>query len=153
MRYCVSEDMLIYFVSLSLSQRSLLENKNDEQDDVEAEDDGIDDEELNLILKRSDEEYTKFVEMDKEREKQEYDWWQAMGGRGTRPERLLQEYELPEVYRTEEPSDTLMEDYEFGRGQRMKEQIRYDDGLTERQWVRVIVQTIFFRLVLISVVY
>ncbi|GAB5591414.1 ATP-dependent DNA helicase Snf21 [Umbelopsis nana] len=118
--------------------RSLLENKNDEQDDVDAEDDGVDDEELNLILKRSDEEYTTFVEMDKEREREEYERWQAMGGRGKRPERLLQEYELPEVYRTEEATDTLMEELEFGRGQRAKEQVRYDDGLTERQWVRAL---------------
>lgn len=75
--------------------------------------------------------------MDKEREREEYERWQAMGGRGKRPERLLQEYELPEVYRAEEATDTLMEELEFGRGQRAKEQVRYDDGLTERQWVRV----------------
>ncbi|KAH8556185.1 SNF2 family N-terminal domain-containing protein [Umbelopsis sp. PMI_123] len=116
--------------------RSLLENKN-EQDDVEAEDDGVDDEELNLILKRSDEEYIKFVEIDKEREQQEFEAWLAHGGRGKRPERLLQEYELPDVYRIEEPIDTVTEEFEFGRGQRYKEQVRYDDGLTEKQWVRV----------------
>jgi ATP-dependent helicase STH1/SNF2 len=97
----------------------------------------VDDEELNLILKRSDEEYTKFVEIDKEREQQEFEAWLAHGGRGKRPERLLQEYELPDVYRIEEPTDTVTEEFEFGRGQRYKEQIRYDDGLTEKQWVRV----------------
>lgn len=104
---------------------------------MDAEDDGADDEELNFILKRSDEEYTKFVEMDNERDREEYELWQSMGGQGKRPERLLQEYELPDVYRIEEPTDTLMEEYELGRGQRSKEQVRYDDGLTERQWVRV----------------
>jgi hypothetical protein len=118
-------------------KRSLLENKNDEQDDVDPEDDGVDDEELNLILKRSDDEYTTFVEIDKQREKQEQEWWQAMGGTGKKPERLLQEHELPDVYRVEETADTIMEELEFGRGQRSKEQVRYDDGLTERQWVKV----------------
>lgn len=114
----------------------MLESKTEEED-VEEEDDGVDDEELNLILKRSDEEYTRFVEIDKEREQHEYEMWQAHGGHGKPPERLLQEYELPDVYRIEEPVDTSMDEFEFGRGQRSKEHVRYDDGLTEKQWVRV----------------
>jgi ATP-dependent helicase STH1/SNF2 len=77
------------------------------------------------------------MEIDKERDQQEYEMWQAHGGQGKPPERLLQEYELPDVYRIEEPVDTSMDEFEFGRGQRSKEHVRYDDGLTEKQWVRV----------------
>jgi ATP-dependent helicase STH1/SNF2 len=84
------------------------------------------------------------MEIDKERDQQEYEIWQAHGGRGKRPERLLQEYELPDVYRIEEPIDTSMEEFEFGRGQRSKEHVRYDDGLTEKQWVKVCKQPCTF---------
>ncbi|KAI7864350.1 SNF2 family N-terminal domain-containing protein [Spinellus fusiger] len=114
--------------------RSLLEDKADEQEEEEEED--MEDEELNELLKRSEEEVIIFNNMDKEREKREQDEWRQSGGRGKKPDRLIQEDELPEIYQ----EDIVVNDVpiELGRGQRVKDSIRYDDGLTEEQWVHAL---------------
>ncbi|KAI9007483.1 SNF2 family N-terminal domain-containing protein [Phycomyces nitens] len=114
--------------------RSLLEDKADEQ---EEEEEDLDDEELNEMLKRSDEEGVLFQKMDEEREKRELEQWRQKGNRGRKPERLIQEKELPDVYQ----EDLIVADnvpLELGRGQRVKDSIRYDDGLTEDQWVNAL---------------
>ncbi|CDS03051.1 hypothetical protein LRAMOSA00453 [Lichtheimia ramosa] len=118
--------------------RSLLEDKADEQNDVDGEED-IDDEELNEMLKRSDQELVIFNRIDAERDRAESEYYRRKGIRGRIPDRLIQEDELPEVYRHEE---TLVDDIspllEYGRGQRVKDSVRYDDGLTEEQWVNAL---------------
>ncbi|KAG0183555.1 hypothetical protein DFQ29_002610 [Apophysomyces sp. BC1021] len=119
--------------------RSLLEDKNDEQNDVEVEED-MDDEELNEMLKRSEHEMVVFKKIDAERVRSETEFYRRMGYRGKKPDRLMQEDELPEFYRREEEPDK--DDgspyLEYGRGQRIKEAVRYDDGLTEEQWVNAL---------------
>ncbi|KAF7731676.1 hypothetical protein EC973_008847 [Apophysomyces ossiformis] len=119
--------------------RSLLEDKNDEQNDVEVEED-MDDEELNEMLKRSDQEMVIFKKIDAERVRSETEFYRRMGFRGKKPERLIQEDELPEIYRREEEpeKDDVPSFLEYGRGQRVKEAVRYDDGLTEEQWVNAL---------------
>ncbi|KAG2230551.1 hypothetical protein INT48_009891 [Thamnidium elegans] len=61
--------------------------------------------------------------------------WQAMGRRG-KPERLITEGELPSIYLQDDP---ILEEEDdplaFGRGQRATGSVRYDDGLTEEQWL------------------
>ena len=118
-------------------QRSLLEDKTDEVDEEEG-DEEIDDEELNEMLKRSDQELVIFNRIDAERERAEADYYRRKGHRGRKHDRLIQEDELPDVYRYE---DAFVEDVspllEYGRGQRVKDSVRYDDGLTEEQWVNV----------------
>ncbi|KAL0091218.1 SNF2 family N-terminal domain-containing protein [Phycomyces blakesleeanus] len=119
--------------------RSLLEDKNDEDPELEA-DEEMDDEELNEMLKRSDQELVIFKRIDAERARAEMDLYRRMGGRGKKPERLIQDDELPDIYNQEE--DLVHENIngllEYGRGQRVKESIRYDDGLTEEQWVEAL---------------
>ncbi|KAI7865257.1 SNF2 family N-terminal domain-containing protein [Spinellus fusiger] len=119
--------------------RSLLEDKTDEDPDLE-QDEEMDDEELNDMLKRSDQELVIFKKIDAERTRAETDLHRKMGGRGKKPERLIQEDELPDIYNQEE--ELMREDIngllEYGRGQRVKESIRYDDGLTEEQWVEAL---------------
>ena len=114
-----------------------MEDKADEQNDVDGEED-IDDEELNEMLKRSDQELVIFNRIDADRDRAESEYYRRKGIRGRIPDRLIQEDELPEVYRHEE---TLVDDIspllEYGRGQRVKDSVRYDDGLTEEQWVNV----------------
>ncbi|KAI8384542.1 SNF2 family N-terminal domain-containing protein [Radiomyces spectabilis] len=118
--------------------RSLLEDKNDEDNDVDAEEE-MDDEELNEMLKRSDEELTIFRKIDAERHRNELDQYRRMGGRGKKPERLIQEDELPEVYLLkEEPVPEIKPILDFGRGRRAKDDVRYDDGLTEEQWLNAL---------------
>ncbi|KAI8997113.1 SNF2 family N-terminal domain-containing protein [Pilobolus umbonatus] len=116
--------------------RSLLEDKVDEEHEVDEED--IDDEELNEILQRNETDIPIFHRIDDEREEHEQKVWQAMGRRG-KPERLITEKELPEIYLND---DAIIEDDEdpfaYGRGQRARDSVRYDDGLTEEQWLNAL---------------
>ncbi|RIA98252.1 SNF2 family N-terminal domain-containing protein [Glomus cerebriforme] len=119
--------------------RSLLEGDNDEANDVEEEDE-LDDDELNDIIARNDEELVLFKKMDIERMAREEAEWRASGGRGKRPDRLMEEKELPNVYMKEYDTVIQREDdsAEYGRGQRPRGEVHYDDGLTEDQWVNAI---------------
>ncbi|KAI9018575.1 SNF2 family N-terminal domain-containing protein [Phycomyces nitens] len=118
--------------------RSLLEDKTDEEEQEEENED-LDDEELNLMLKRSDQEYAVFTKIDLERQRSDLEDWRRRYGTTTKkPERLIQDWELPEVYRYESDGREGNPDEELimGRGQRTKETVRYDDGLTEGQWLK-----------------
>ncbi|KAI8093622.1 SNF2 family N-terminal domain-containing protein [Halteromyces radiatus] len=132
--------------------RSLLEDKSDEQqqqqegDDNNEEQEEFDDDELNDILKRSDEEGVLFSEMDKERQQLDREWWQQLYGKDINktPERLLQDWELPDVYHQEMSMlNDLDNESSLGRGQQRSAKhgqdgaaLRYDDGMTEGQWLR-----------------
>lgn len=108
-----------------------MEDKADEEE--EKDDEAADDEELNELLKRSDQEATVFEKMDAERQREER---KRLGGRGKKYERLIQEDELPEVYRLDEmPVEDATDPLSYGRGQRSRDSVRYDDGLTEEQWL------------------
>lgn len=118
--------------------RSLLEDKSNIRDEEQNED--LDDEELNTILKRSDQEYATFTKMDLERHRAYVEEWkQKYGENGKKPERLIQEWELPDIYQ----NDAMLDAYQadsldavFGRGQRVKETIAYNDSMTDKQWLR-----------------
>ncbi|KAI8076515.1 SNF2 family N-terminal domain-containing protein [Gilbertella persicaria] len=116
--------------------RSLLEDKADEDND--GYDEEIDDEELNEMLQRSETDLEVFHRIDDEREEQDRRNWQMQGRRG-KPDRLIQDSELPDIYLNDDPLPETEEDpLSFGRGQRAKESVRYDDGLTEEQWLNAL---------------
>ncbi|KAI8637639.1 SNF2 family N-terminal domain-containing protein [Parasitella parasitica] len=116
--------------------RSLLEDKADEENDADDED--IDDEELNEILQRNETDIPVFHRIDDEREEGDLRNWQAMGRRG-KPERLITESELPEIYLNDDPVHEDIDDpLSLGRGQRSRDSVRYDDGLTEEQWLNAL---------------
>ncbi|RGB30163.1 SNF2 family N-terminal domain-containing protein [Rhizophagus diaphanus] len=119
--------------------RSLLEGDNDEAIEEEEEDE-LDDDELNEIISRNDNELALFKEMDIQRAAEEEAEWRALGEKGKRPERLIEEKELPPVYMKEYDTVIQREDdtTEYGRGQRLRGDVHYDDGLTEDQWVNAI---------------
>ncbi|OZJ01737.1 hypothetical protein BZG36_05117 [Bifiguratus adelaidae] len=120
--------------------RSLLEEKTDENND-EDEDEAFDDEEINMLLKRSDEEGVIFEKMDAEREQRELEQWKlTTGGHGKKPGRLIEDWELPEVYQhDDEPYEEVDDDYVWGRGARDRgKAVRYDDHLTEEQWLNAL---------------
>lgn len=102
-----------------------------EQGDRENEEnDSLDDEELNEILARSEEEKQLFNEMDTERLIQE----KMQARQGGYINRLITKEELPEVF-TEDISHHFEKDVkELGR-MRDKKRVKYDDGLTEEQWL------------------
>ena len=95
----------------------------------------MDDEELNMILARSDEELQTFKEMDEERAK-DLTYGTAPGSK--RVPRLMAESELPEIYMSD--GNPISDEPELiqGRGQRERTRVKYDDGLTEEQWLNAV---------------
>ena len=92
----------------------------------------MDDDDLNLIMARSDAELTMFSEYDAERAKDP-----LYGDNGKMP-RLMAENELPEIYLNED--NPVAEEIEeiAGRGARERTRVKYDDGLTEEQWLMAV---------------
>ncbi|CEP62138.1 RSC chromatin remodeling complex ATPase subunit STH1 LALA0_S04e08702g [Lachancea lanzarotensis] len=113
--------------------RRLLESETVKDDSEQAE---LDDEELNEILARSEDERALFDKMDQEREATERKLAKAQGLSFT-PSRLIQPAELPEVF-TEDISEHLnVEPAAVGRV-RERKKVYYDDGLTEEQWLQAV---------------
>ena len=93
------------------------------------EQDEMDDDDLNMLMMRSDEELEVFAKMDEERLKtQKY-------GPDKKFPRLLCEAELPDIYMNEDNPVVEEIEYNLGRGARERTRVKYDDGLTEEQWL------------------
>ena len=119
-------------------QAKAFETNAAEEDNEEANE--LDDDELNELLARGDDELEIFTRMDKEREAQKAAQWKAEGHKGHAPPPLMQESELPPFYRRdigEELAQQAQADElgMEGRGRRAKEAVRYTDGLTDDQWL------------------
>jgi ATP-dependent helicase STH1/SNF2 len=98
----------------------------------QLEQDEQDDDDLNVIMMRSEKELEIFGQMDRDREKNdEY-------GPNKKYPRLLGESELPELYMSED--NPVVEEVEEtrGRGARERTRVKYDDGLTEQQWLEAV---------------
>ena len=117
--------------------RTLLEAENEE--DEEAGD--MDDDEINEILARGENEIPIFREMDKQRAINEETNWKNTGQDGPNPGRLITDTELPQVYRTNYDWNPIVEaeqDDNDNVGRRARVGVIYDDGLTEEQWVQAL---------------
>uniref|UniRef100_UPI0035901964 transcription activator BRG1 isoform X2 n=1 Tax=Myxine glutinosa TaxID=7769 RepID=UPI0035901964 len=100
------------------------------------EDEVPDDETVNQMIARSEEEFEKFMRMDLDRRREE-------ARNPKRKPRLMEQDELPrwilkddaEVERLtcEEEEEKL-----FGRGSRQRKEVDYSDSLTEKQWLKAI---------------
>lgn len=111
--------------------RTLLETA--EAADQLGDQDEMDDDDLNLIMARSDEEMAAFQRIDMERQATD------PYGPGHPLPRLMGEEELPDIYLTDENPVTDEVDLEVtGRGARERKATRYDDGLTEEQWLMAV---------------
>jgi len=109
--------------------RIMLESAEAAENPTEEE---MDDEDLNVLMMRNDEELEIFRKMDQERYKtQKY-------GADRRLPRLLGESELPDLYMNED--EPVADDSELilGRGARERQKVYYDDGLTEEQFLDVV---------------
>lgn len=93
------------------------------------EQDEMDDEDLNMIMARSEEELELFQQMDEDRLRND------QYGPGRKYPRLMDETELPDIYMNED--NPVVEEIEetYGRGARERTRVKYDDGLTEEQWL------------------
>nr|POE56809.1 chromatin structure-remodeling complex subunit snf21 [Quercus suber] len=89
----------------------------------------MDDDDLNLVMMRSDRELEIFQEMDRARQKS------GKYGPDKKLPRLLGESELPDIYMNEEVAVVEEIEYNLGRGARERTKVKYDDGLTEEQWL------------------
>ncbi|CAD0099100.1 unnamed protein product [Aureobasidium mustum] len=92
----------------------------------------MDDDDLNMIMMRSEDELKLFQQMDRDRYKeQKY-------GPGKKFPRLMSEAELPDIYVNEDnPIEEIVE-VAMGRGNRERAKVKYDDGLTEEQWLEAV---------------
>lgn len=113
--------------------RALFESREEGTESDEEEE--MDDDELNEILARNDDELTLFKKLDRERDRE------SPYGKGKRLPRLITEDELPVIY--QEKSDLLrkakqQEEVFLGRGFRERADVVYTDGLTDDQWVAAI---------------
>ncbi|KAK5951433.1 transcriptional regulator [Knufia fluminis] len=116
------------FLRTLLEAAEAAEAGGNEQEEMEDDD-------LNDMMARSEEELILFKRMDKERQaRDEY-------GPGRPLPRLMGEDELPDIYLQEDEPNPDKKDAEEdygGRGARVKTQVRYDDGLTEEQWLAAV---------------
>ena len=98
----------------------------------------MNDDEINEIISRSEEESHIFHEIDLQRDRDALENWRRAGNRGKPPPPLMQLEELPECYRTDEPfADTTELDELEGRGHRRRTVVNYNDGLSDDQWALV----------------
>ncbi|KAI0825398.1 SNF2 family N-terminal domain-containing protein [Trametes gibbosa] len=112
--------------------RSILEADQEEENE-EAGD--MNDDEINELISRSDEEQKIFHEIDLQREREQLENWRRLGNRGKPPLPLMQLEELPECYRADEPFTDVNELDELeGRGHRRRTVVNYNDGLSDDQW-------------------
>ena len=95
----------------------------------------MDDEELNEILARNENEITIFKELDDARYRDPL--YGVMPGCKKAP-RLMVESELPDIYMSD--GNLIEEEPEMiqGRGARERTRVKYDDGLTEEQWLNAV---------------
>jgi hypothetical protein len=98
----------------------------------------MNDDELNMMLARNDDEIIKFRDMDIKRERDALEAWRASGHRGRPPAPLLQFDELPECYQSDAPFEVKEIDEAMeGRGQRRRNVVSYTDGLSDDAWAMV----------------
>ncbi|KAF6765924.1 SNF2-family ATP dependent chromatin remodeling factor snf21 [Ephemerocybe angulata] len=117
--------------------RSILEADQEEENE-EAGD--MNDDELNELLSRSEDEQRIFKEMDIKREREALENWRALGKKGKPITGLLQLEELPDCYKTDEPFivQENLDDLVEGRGQRKRNVVSYNDGLDDDTWAQAL---------------
>ncbi|KAF1957388.1 hypothetical protein CC80DRAFT_43517 [Byssothecium circinans] len=93
----------------------------------------MDDDDLNTIMMRNEDEFKLFQQMDRDRAaNDEY-------GPDKKFTRLLMESELPDIYLNDDvPVVEEVQAVNVGRGARERTRVKYDDGLTEEQWLEAV---------------
>ncbi|KAL6403887.1 putative component of SWI/SNF global transcription activator complex [Ilyonectria robusta] len=111
--------------------RTLLETADMAESGEQEE---MEDDELNMLLARSDEEIAVFQKMDEQRQKEN-----IYGNRPGLKPRLMGDSELPDIYLSDgNPIEEDTEEVILGRGARERTKVKYDDGLTEEQWLMAV---------------
>lgn len=113
--------------------RRLIESETSKDEDDKAE---LEDDELNEILARSEEEKELFDKMDQERVESEIIEARELGLQKPLP-RLIEVDELPEVFTEDITAHLQPEPVAVGRI-RERKKVYYDDGLTEEQFLQAV---------------
>ena len=92
----------------------------------------MDDDDLNGLMARSEEELVLFQKIDQERARTD------PYGPGRKLPRLMAEEELPDLYLQEDNPVTEEVEEFAGRGARVRTVAKYDDGLSEEQWLEAV---------------
>lgn len=124
--------------STGTERRELLQSilRADDQEE-EEENETPDDEVVNQMIARTEDEFERFQQMDIERRRNEA----ALGSE--RKPRLMEESELPPFLLQDEAELDLIEEeenkeIELGRGNRARKETNYDDQLSEKEWLKAI---------------
>lgn len=120
--------------STGSERRELLQSILRADEEEEEENEVPDDEVVNQMIARSEEEYELFQKMDIERRREA-----ASAGSNRKP-RLMEDTELPAFLLEEDDLDEAEEEQEIelGRGNRARKETNYDDRLSEREWLKAI---------------
>lgn len=111
--------------------RALLEKEEERRQNTSDESEELDDDELNQIIARNDNELIVFRDLDAQRMQQTRDSFYLS--------RLFTDQELPEIYQRDPQSIYKTDEQvieEYGRGNRERKTAVYDDNLTEEEWLR-----------------
>lgn len=108
----------------------------DDVDEEEDENEVPDDETINQMIARNEEEFELFQKLDLDRRREE-------ARNPKRKPRLMEEDEMPAwLLKDDAEVDRLTneeeEDKLFGRGSRQRKEVDYSDAFTEKQWLRAI---------------
>uniref|UniRef100_A0A3Q3G8M1 SWI/SNF related BAF chromatin remodeling complex subunit ATPase 4 n=1 Tax=Labrus bergylta TaxID=56723 RepID=A0A3Q3G8M1_9LABR len=122
--------------SSSHERRAFLQAILEHEEQDEEEDEVPDDETVNQMIARSEEEFDQFMRMDLDRRRED-----ARNPR--RKPRLMEEDELPTwIMKDDAEVERLTceeeEEKMFGRGSRQRKEVDYSDSLTEKQWLKAI---------------
>uniref|UniRef100_A0A8C2WQY6 SWI/SNF related BAF chromatin remodeling complex subunit ATPase 2 n=1 Tax=Cyclopterus lumpus TaxID=8103 RepID=A0A8C2WQY6_CYCLU len=108
--------------SSSHERRAFLQAILETEEQNEEEDEIPDDETLNQMIARNEDEFELFMRMDMDRRREE-------ARNPKRKPRLMEEDELP---------SWIIRDEMFGRGSRCRRDVDYSDAMTEKQWLRAV---------------
>lgn len=111
--------------------RLMLETAEPNAEDLETEE--MTDEDLNMLMKRHDSEMDVFERLDEERAQDP-----VYGTESGRP-RLFPDDELPDIWLGDDAdNEAAVQEAAAGRGARERTRVKYDDGLTEEQWLEAV---------------
>uniref|UniRef100_A0A8C2DAI6 SWI/SNF related, matrix associated, actin dependent regulator of chromatin, subfamily a, member 2 n=1 Tax=Cyprinus carpio TaxID=7962 RepID=A0A8C2DAI6_CYPCA len=122
--------------SSSHERRAFLQAILEHEEQNEEEDEVPDDETLNQMIARNEDEFELFMRMDLDRRRED-------ARNPKRKPRLMEEDELPSwILKDDAEVERLTceeeEEKIFGRGSRHRRDVDYSDALTEKQWLRAI---------------
>lgn len=133
--------------NLIRQQYEMDENENNDED--KDEDDVYNDEELNEVIARNDNEFEMFQKMDADRYKRENRDERIKLIKSKKPTkanladekinyRLVQTWEVPEWIQESVADEEVNPLQEYGLGKRKRNEVNYKEEFSEAQWLKIV---------------